>query len=103
VSPGSSPASSDPTASGSGGLGAGTATSSSPAGATGLAQGPSALVDQKRSPLEFVLPVLIAGIPIAVIVLVVILQMAGGAAWLPVVRRWLDRRLIPGPWRRPPL
>jgi len=75
----------------------GAAAPPSPGGAAGT------LVDQEQSPLQFVLPLLLAGIPISVIALVVMLQIAGGVAWLPVVRRWLDRRLMPGPWRRPPL
>jgi hypothetical protein len=49
-----------------------------------------------RSPLEFIVPGLAAGIPIAVVAFVVLLQVAGGAAWLPVVRRWLDRAPMPG-------
>ena len=54
------------------------------------------------APLNIVIPGLIAGIPLAVVALAVLAQVAGGAAWLPVVRRWLDRRLIPGPGRRLP-
>jgi hypothetical protein len=50
-------------------------------------------VAEERSPLEFVVPGLIVGVPLAVVVLVVILQLAGGAAWLPVVRRWLGRQV----------
>lgn len=46
----------------------------------------STLVGEEHSPLEFLLPGLVAGIPIAVIALVVLLQITGGAAWLPVVR-----------------
>ena len=61
----------------------------SPAGAT------------DRSPLEFVVPGLVAGIPIVVVAFVVFLQVAGGAAWLPVVRRWLDRAPVPGVGQRP--
>ena len=44
-------------------------------------------------PLDFVVPGLIVGIPIAVVALIVFLQLVGGAAWLPVVRKWLGRRL----------
>lgn len=68
--------------------------SSAPVGAGG-AGGPT--VGQGPSPLQFVLPLLIAGIPIAVIFLIVILQVAGGAAWLPVIRRWLNRTPPAGP------
>ena len=61
----------------------------------GSAGGPT--VDQGPSPFQFVLPLLIAGIPIALIVAIVILQIAGGAAWLPVIRRWLNRTPTAGP------
>ena len=54
-------------------------------------------VDQGSVPFGFVLPLLIAGIPIAVILLIVGLQIAGGAAWLPVIRRWLNRTPTAGP------
>lgn len=49
-------------------------------------------VVEGRSPLDFVVPGLIVGVPIAVVIFV-LLQAAGAAAWLPVVRRWLGRRL----------
>jgi hypothetical protein len=52
------------------------------------------------SPLEFVIPGLIAGVPIAIVAIAVFLQFAGGAAWLPVIRRWLHRRLMPGSFLR---
>jgi len=52
--------------------------------------------DQGGSPFAFALPLLIAGIPIAIVILIVIAQVAGGAVWLPVIRRWLNRRLTPG-------
>ena len=64
-------------------------------GVIGSVEGPS--VDQGPSPFQFVLPLLIAGIPIAVILLIVSLQVAGGAAWLPVIRRWLNRTPTAGP------
>jgi len=50
---------------------------------------------QGGSPFGFALPLLIAGIPIALIIAIVALQILGGAAWLPVIRRWLNRRLTP--------
>ena len=53
--------------------------------------------DQGRSPFSFALPLLIAGIPLAIILLIVAAQVAGGAAWLPVIRRWLNRGITPGP------
>ncbi len=58
-------------------------------------EGPSG--DQTPSPFQFVLPLLIAGIPIALIILIVSLQIAGGAAWLPVIRRWRNRTPTTGP------
>jgi hypothetical protein len=72
-----------------------TPASSNAGGAIAAVEGPS--VDQEPSPFQFVLPLLIAGIPIAVILLIVGLQVAGGAAWLPVIRRWLNRTPTAGP------
>jgi len=71
------------------------------AGASALAKlrrvlpaGLSARVAALEESLGFTLrEPLIVGVPIGVVILVVILQVAGGAAWLPVVRRWLGRRL----------
>jgi hypothetical protein len=45
------------------------------------------------SPFDFVVPGLIVGVPIVLVVAFILLQIAGGAAWLPVVRRWLARRI----------
>ena len=71
-------------------------------GATGPTDGNASTAGASdRSPLEFIVPGLIAGIPIAVVAFVVFLQVAGGAAWLPVVRRWLDRAPVPGVGQRP--
>jgi hypothetical protein len=64
-------------------------------GAPGSVTDPT--VDQGSAPFGFVLPLLIAGIPIAVILLIVGLQIVGGAAWLPVIRRWLNRTPTAGP------
>jgi len=69
------------------------ATPPPPDGATGPSSGLAIPSAQGPSPLDFVVPGLIVGVPIGVVILVVILQIAGGAAWLPVVRRWLGRRL----------
>jgi hypothetical protein len=52
--------------------------------------------------MEFLIPGLIAGVPILAIVLVVLLQLAGGAAWLPFVRRWRDKQQITASGRQPP-
>jgi len=57
------------------------------------ASGPLVPDGQGRSPFDFGVPGLIIGVPIALVVLFVMLQVAGGAAWLPVVRRWLGRGL----------
>ena len=71
-------------------------------GATGPTDGNASTAGASdRSPLEFIVPGLVAGIPIAVVAFVVFLQVAGGAAWLPVVRRWLDRAPMPGVGQRP--
>jgi hypothetical protein len=71
-------------------------------GATGPGDGPASTAGASdQSPMEFLVPGLVAGIPIAVVAFVVFLQVAGGAAWLPVVRRWLDRAPMPGVGQRP--
>jgi hypothetical protein len=64
--------------------------------ASGLGQDSPQSVEVGRSPLDFVIPGLIAGVPIAIVAIAVFLQFAGGAAWLPMIRRWLQRRLVPG-------
>src|SRR6185503_19934967 len=43
--------------------------------------------DRGGSPFSFALPLLIAGIPLAIILLIVVTQVAGGAVWLPVIGR----------------
>jgi hypothetical protein len=43
------------------------------------------------SPFDaFVLPGLLVGIPAFVLLLIVVIQAAGGAAWVPVIRRWVN-------------
>jgi hypothetical protein len=43
------------------------------------------------SPFEaFVLPGLLLGIPLLVVLLIVGIEAAGGAAWVPVIRRWVN-------------
>ena len=59
-------------------------------------------VDQGPSPLDFLVPGIVAGVPILIIVIIVIVQLVGGAAWLPMVRRWSQQRLT-DLGRRPPL
>jgi hypothetical protein len=41
----------------------------------------------------FVLPGLMIGVPAILILGILAAQFAVGAAWLPVVRRWLHRRV----------
>jgi hypothetical protein len=52
--------------------------------------------------MEFLIPGVIAGVPILVIVIVVLLQLAGGAAWLPLIRRWRAYQQVTAVGRRPP-
>lgn len=52
--------------------------------------------------MEFLIPGIIAGVPILIIVIVVLLQLAGGAAWLPFVRRWRDAQQVTAAGRQPP-
>lgn len=50
--------------------------------------------DGARSPFEtFVLPGLIVGVPAMLLLGILAAQVAIGAAWLPVIRRWLNRRV----------
>jgi len=70
--------------------------SSAAGGAPGTVEEPTS-GDQGGSPFSFALPLLIAGIPLAIILLIVIAQVAGGAVWLPVIRRWLNRGIAPDP------
>jgi len=39
------------------------------------------------------LPGLIVGIPAIIIIGILVAQLVVGAAWLPVIRRWLNRRV----------
>jgi hypothetical protein len=94
-SPGPSASAGPLTSTAPAGSGLATPASSNAGGAVGSVEGPS--VDQAPSPFQFVLPLIIAGIPIAVILLIVGLQVAGGVAWLPVIRRWLNRTPTAGP------
>jgi hypothetical protein len=73
-----------------------------PSAGPGISQDSPGPVDAGRSPLDFVIPGLIAGVPIAIVAIAVLLQFAGGAAWLPMIRRWLQRRLVPGSSSRLP-
>jgi hypothetical protein len=57
------------------------------------ANSPKRPVAEVPFPFEFVLPGVIAGVPILLVGLFVALQIAGGAAWLPIVRRWLGRQI----------
>jgi hypothetical protein len=43
---------------------------------------------------QWTLPALILGVPVLLVAMLVALQIAGGAAWLPIVRRWLGTRPV---------
>jgi hypothetical protein len=45
---------------------------------------------------ELIVPGLLVGIPLLTLLLILAGQLGVGAAWLPVVRRWLNRPLLPG-------
>ncbi len=46
------------------------------------------------SPFDtFVLPGLLVGVPAILLLGILAAQVAVGAAWLPVIRRWLNRRV----------
>jgi hypothetical protein len=46
-------------------------------------------------PLDgIVLPGLLIGVPTILVLAALVAQLAVGAAWLPVIRRWLHRRVI---------
>jgi hypothetical protein len=45
---------------------------------------------------ELIVPGLLVGIPLLTLLLILAGQLGVGSAWLPVVRRWLNRPLIPG-------
>jgi hypothetical protein len=97
----SGPGSSDPGGT-SGTFVGGSLSSSPPGGAAFLSPGPAKPADQGRSPLEFLVPGIIGGVSIFLVLLIVLLQFAGGAAWLPLARRWLQHHPITGLGRRPP-
>jgi hypothetical protein len=51
--------------------------------------------DSAASPLDaIILPGLLIGVPAILVVAALIAQLAVGAAWLPVIRRWLHRRVV---------
>jgi hypothetical protein len=59
--------------------------------------GPDVLPPTTESPfLGFVLPGQLLGIPAFVLALILGIQLVGGAAWLPVIRRWVNGGV--GPW-----
>jgi hypothetical protein len=46
-------------------------------------------------PLDgIVLPGLLIGVPAILVIAALAAQLAVGAAWLPVIRRWLHRRVV---------
>jgi hypothetical protein len=118
-----SPAPSGIAAAPSAGGGGGTGASRGPAGATGgegdpandvflgngpVSQPPGAAPlrgDQPSAGLtpsigELIAPGLLVGIPLLTLLLILAGQLGVGAAWLPVVRRWLNRPLLPGAVQR---
>jgi hypothetical protein len=42
-----------------------------------------------------VVPGLLLGIPALVLALILGIQLVGGAAWLPVIRRWVKGGVVP--------
>jgi hypothetical protein len=59
-----------------------------------LTDGPSAAAIPSIG--ELIVPGLLVGIPLLTLLLILAGQVGVGAAWLPVVRRWLTRPLVPG-------
>jgi hypothetical protein len=66
-----------------------------PAVASGAPEGPLVpTVVDRGSPFDsFVVPGLIVGVPVIIILGILLAQLAVGAAWMPVIRRWLNRRV----------
>ena len=66
-----------------------------PVVASGVPDGPgSPAVVDRGSPFDgFVVPGLIVGVPAIIILGILLAQLAVGAAWMPVIRRWLNRRV----------
>ena len=63
--------------------------------ASGVPAGPGTptIVD-RGSPFDsFVVPGLIVGVPAIIILGILLAQLAVGAAWMPVIKRWLNRRV----------
>lgn len=63
--------------------------------ASGVPDGPgSPVVVDRGSPFDsFVVPGLIVGVPAIIILGILAAQLAVGAAWMPVIKRWLNRRV----------
>jgi hypothetical protein len=54
----------------------------------------SPTIVERGSPFDsFVLPELILGVPAVILLAILAAQLAVGAAWMPVIRRWLNRRV----------
>ena len=66
-----------------------------PVVASGVPEGPgSPTVVDRGSPFDsFVVPGLIVGVPTIIILGILAAQLAVGAAWMPVIKRWLNRRV----------
>jgi len=55
---------------------------------------PLSKTDAGGSPFDsLVVPGLIVGVPVIIILGIIAAQLAVGAAWMPVIRRWLNRRV----------
>jgi hypothetical protein len=65
-----------------------------PVAATGVPSEPLPVIVDGGSLFDSLgLPGLILGIPAIIIIGILVAQLAVGAAWLPVIRRWLNRRV----------
>jgi hypothetical protein len=66
-----------------------------PVVASGVPEVPlSPTIVDRGSPFDsFVIPGLILGVPAIIILAILAAQLAVGAAWMPVIRRWLNRRV----------
>jgi hypothetical protein len=66
-----------------------------PVVASGVPEEPlSPTIVDRGSPFDsFVVPGLILGVPAIIILAILAAQLAVGAAWMPVIRRWLNRRV----------
>jgi hypothetical protein len=83
---------------GAGAIGSGTPVGpvvGQPVSASGVPGGPlTPTIVDRGSPFDsFVVPGLIVGVPLIIVLGILAAQLAVGAAWVPVIRRWLNRRV----------